>query len=58
MNDRPIDLDNPQGKGKSFLEFSLTEQDTSLKIPFTDVSLAAKWGKYLSQEWQKLQTNS
>ena len=57
VGDRPVDLDNPPTKGKTALEFSLTEQGRKLQVPFTDVTLAAKWGKYLHQEWQKFQTS-
>ena len=55
VSDRPVDWDNPPTKGKIALEFSLTEQERKLQVPFTDVTLAAKWGKYLQQEWQKFQ---
>ena len=54
VGDRPVDWYNPPSKGKTMLEFSLREQEKKLKVPFTDVALAAKWGKYLQQEWQKL----
>ncbi|MBE9166511.1 hypothetical protein IQ238_02810 [Pleurocapsales cyanobacterium LEGE 06147] len=53
VGDRAIDWDNPPAKGKTCLEFSLVEQSNSIQIPFTDSSLAAKWGKYLQQEWEK-----
>ena len=53
VGDRPVDWDNPPAKGKTCLEFSLSEQSNSIQIPFTDISLAAKWGKYLQQEWEK-----
>ncbi len=53
VGDRPVDWDDPPSKGKTYLEFSLVEQSNSIQIPFTDISLAAKWGKYLQQEWEK-----
>jgi hypothetical protein len=53
VGDRAVDWDNPPTKGKTCLEFSLVEQNNSIQIPFTDISLAAKWGKYLQQEWEK-----
>ncbi|MEO1669913.1 MAG: hypothetical protein AAFR77_03860 [Cyanobacteria bacterium J06631_2] len=52
VGDRQIEID--QGniediteKGKARLEFDLKEQ--SILIPFTDVSLAAKWCNYLQE---------
>lgn len=56
VSDRPVDWDNPPNKGKTALEFSLIDRENKLQVPFTDIDLAAKWGKYLEQEWQKLQT--
>jgi hypothetical protein len=53
VDDRPVNWDNPPAKGKTCLEFSLVEQSNSIQIPFTDISLATKWGKYLQQEWKK-----
>jgi hypothetical protein len=47
------DLDNLPDKGKPVLNFTLTNNN-SIKIPFTDISLAAQWTKYLQQEWQQL----
>ncbi|MEO1691274.1 MAG: hypothetical protein AAFR63_07055 [Cyanobacteria bacterium J06631_6] len=35
-------------KGKTALEFCLSDQE-SIKIPFTDVVLAAKWYQYLAK---------
>ncbi|HAJ61555.1 MAG TPA: hypothetical protein DCP31_21785 [Cyanobacteria bacterium UBA8543] len=36
------------------LEFLLKEPATSIKVPFTEIPLAAEWGKYLQQELQRL----
>ena len=46
--DRIIDPDKESlsNKGKPSIEFNLTERE-SIRIPFTDVSLAAKWCNYL-----------
>ncbi len=54
VSDRPVDLDNLPSKGKPALEFAIVDSDNSVKIPFTDISLAAKWCQYLQQEWEKL----
>ena len=55
-DNRTVDLDNLPRKGKTALEFSLIDQEKSLQIPVTDISLAAKWFNYLQQEWQKITT--
>ncbi len=55
-DNRTVDLDNLPRKGKTVLEFSLIDREKSLQIPFTDISLAAKWFNYLQQEWQKITT--
>ena len=57
VSDRPVELDHLPRKGKVVLEFSLSEPEKSLQIPFTDISLAAKWFSYLQQEWKKTSTS-
>ncbi|MGF1542250.1 MAG: hypothetical protein ACFCU5_17700 [Pleurocapsa sp.] len=47
VSDRLVDLDNLPTKGKPALEFVL-DSDNSIKIPFTDITLAAKWYRYLN----------
>jgi hypothetical protein len=44
-----VDLDNLPSKGKTALEFIFAGQKPPLRIPFTDISLAAKWFNYLQQ---------
>ena len=53
--DRIINADeeNLPNKGKPSLEFDLTNRK-SIRIPFTDVSLAAKWCNYLRKAQQNL----
>ena len=46
IGDRSIELDNLPNKGKPSLEFDLIDQE-SIQVPFTDISLAAKWCNYL-----------
>jgi hypothetical protein len=46
VNDRAIDFNNLPDKGKAALRFNFIE-DKSLEIPFTDITLAAKWCEYL-----------
>ena len=36
-------------KGKTALEFNFSDRRPSVKIPFTDISLAAKWCEYLQK---------
>ncbi len=55
VGDRPVALDCLPRRGKVALEFCLRDDDNSLKIPFTDIALAAKWYQYLQQEWQAIQ---
>lgn len=54
VNGQIADLDQPPDTGKLILlEFQLDDQ--SIAIPFTDVALAAQWGKHLQQDWQQFQ---
>ena len=46
VNNKPFDLESPPDKGKVMLEFILSDGSTR-EIPFTEIPLAAKWGKYL-----------
>lgn len=56
VNGFPASLESsPTSSGSIALEFALKASDASLKIPFTELSLATEWGKYLQQEWQKFQ---
>jgi hypothetical protein len=48
INHQPADIDNPPLKGRSIeLEFLLSEPHKTVIIPFTEIPLAAKWGKFL-----------
>lgn len=50
-----FDLQNPPTKGRNVaLEFQLPDAKP-IRIPFTDISLAAQWGNFLQQERQRLQ---
>jgi len=48
IGDRIIELDNLPNKGKPSLKFDLNNQE-SIQIPFTDISLAAKWYSFLEK---------
>jgi hypothetical protein len=53
VNGRAIDLEAPPKGGKSIeLEFQLPTQ--SIRVPFTQVSLATQWAKVLIADWQTL----
>ncbi|MGK7876280.1 MAG: hypothetical protein AB4426_24185 [Xenococcaceae cyanobacterium] len=54
VNEQPVDLEEPPSFGSAILEFIMADQATPIKIPFTEISLAAKWGKYLHQQLQKI----
>ncbi|WP_414551111.1 hypothetical protein [Anabaena sp. CCY 0017] len=56
VDDKVVELENYPQKGRVIqLEFILSESP-SVRIPFTEVPLAAKWGKYLQGVWQGLNT--
>ena len=49
-----IEVEAPPAKGKNIaLEFELA--DRSVQVPFTQVSLAAKWGQVLIKDWREMQ---
>jgi hypothetical protein len=50
VDDRSVDLDNLPTKGSPTLEFSFKNNDSAIKIPFTEIDLAAKWREYLAKE--------
>ena len=53
VGDRPIDLDSPPRKGSAALEFELGDGSNPVKIPFTEIPLAAQWGKVLLQNLEE-----
>lgn len=47
IDDKPVDMENTPEKGRTIeLEF-VFPATTSVRIPFTEIPLAAQWGKYL-----------
>ncbi|MCU0552918.1 MAG: hypothetical protein MUC48_26610 [Leptolyngbya sp. Prado105] len=53
VNGQSVEIAAPPEKGKKIvLEFKLT--DRSIAVPFTNISLAAKWGEVLTKDWQEL----
>ncbi|MBD1846105.1 hypothetical protein H6F89_22335 [Cyanobacteria bacterium FACHB-63] len=51
VNGETVDLNAPPNKGKTIsLVFDLG--DRFVEVPFTQVSLAARWGEVLTKDWQ------
>ncbi len=51
VDDKPVDTENPPEKGRTIeLEFVFPQPTHSVRIPFTEIPLAAEWGKYLQRE--------
>ncbi|PIG91133.1 hypothetical protein [Gloeocapsopsis sp. IPPAS B-1203] len=54
VDKQPINMNDLPRKGREVaLEFLLPS--TRIHIPFTEIPLAAEWGKFLQQELQRLQ---
>ncbi|NEU74368.1 hypothetical protein PI95_017825 [Hassallia byssoidea VB512170] len=54
VDDKEVDTEAPPEKGRSIeLEFVFSPEN-SVRVPFTEVPLAAQWGKHLQQELQRL----
>ncbi|KJH73287.1 hypothetical protein [Aliterella atlantica] len=50
VNDKVVSLDALPSKGESALEFVFKDPTTqAVRVPFTEIPLAAKWAKYLQQ---------
>ncbi|HLO84386.1 MAG TPA: hypothetical protein VK203_05130 [Nostocaceae cyanobacterium] len=48
INHQPVEIENPPPKGRTIeLEFLLREPNKTVLVPFTEIPLAAKWGKFL-----------
>lgn len=51
VDDRLVAMDSPPTKGRKVaLEFSFTQPIAPVRVPFTEISLAAEWGKYLNSQ--------
>jgi hypothetical protein len=54
VNGAVVDLESPPNSGKAIvLEFLLKDAAAAVQVPFTEIPLATKWGKYLQQELQR-----
>ncbi len=55
VDDRLVDIDSPPSKGrKVVLEFSFAQSVPQVQVPFTEIYLAAEWGKYLRSQIKHL----
>ncbi|MBE9035385.1 hypothetical protein [aff. Roholtiella sp. LEGE 12411] len=57
VDDKPVDIEALPEKGRAIeLEFVLTEPANSVRVPFTEIPLAAEWSKYLHRALQELRS--
>ncbi|MEH2245000.1 hypothetical protein [Nostoc sp.] len=57
VDDKEVDLENIPEKGSSIeLEFLFSESTSSVRVPFTEIPLAAEWGKFLLSRLQDLRS--
>ncbi|MEH1830583.1 MAG: hypothetical protein V7L29_00460 [Nostoc sp.] len=57
VDDKQVDLEDIPDKGGSIeLEFLFSESTSSVRVPFTEIPLAAEWGKFLLSVLQDLRT--
>ncbi|BAZ82777.1 MAG: hypothetical protein ACKO9I_22495 [Sphaerospermopsis kisseleviana] len=48
VNDKQVEMENPPLKGRVIeLEFVFSESAKSVRVPFTEIPLAAEWAKFL-----------
>ncbi|NET57019.1 MAG: hypothetical protein F6K47_12900 [Symploca sp. SIO2E6] len=51
VDNQVVNLETPPERGRKIaLEFILPEVGDSVKVPFTQISLAVDWGKFLQRE--------
>lgn len=54
VNNEVVNLETPPEKGRSIaLKFNFAESSSPVLIPFTEIPLAAEWGKFLQGVLQK-----
>lgn len=55
VDDRLVEIESPPSKGRKVaLEFSFNQKLPSVRVPFTEIPLAAEWGKYLNSQLKTL----
>ena len=59
VDDKKVDLENIPEKGRSIeLEFLFSESTDSVRVPFTEIPLAAEWGKFLQRTLESLRSQA
>ncbi|MEH2055313.1 MAG: hypothetical protein V7K97_03865 [Nostoc sp.] len=57
IDDKKVDLEKIPEKGRSIeLQFLFSESTDSVRVPFTEIPLAAEWGKFLQRVLQDLRS--
>ncbi|WP_026082680.1 hypothetical protein [Mastigocladopsis repens] len=55
VDDKQVEIEKPPQTGRTIeLEFLFPEPNKTVRVPFTEIPLAAEWGKYLQRELQRL----
>ncbi|MBD2561353.1 hypothetical protein ACEYW6_04555 [Nostoc sp. UIC 10607] len=59
VDEKKVDLENIPEKGRSIeLEFLFSESSGSVRVPFTEIPLAAEWGKFLQGALESLRSQA
>ncbi|WP_375515875.1 hypothetical protein [uncultured Nostoc sp.] len=59
VDEKKVDLANIPEKGRSIeLEFIFSESTDSVRVPFTEIPLAAEWGKFLQGALESLRSQA
>ncbi|MCL6753543.1 hypothetical protein KBT16_22255 [Nostoc sp. CCCryo 231-06] len=59
VDDKKVDLENIPEKGRSIeLEFLFSESTDTVRVPFTEIPLAAEWGKFLQKALESLRSQA
>lgn len=59
VDEKKVDLENIPEKGRSIeLEFLFSESTDSVRVPFTEIPLAAEWGKFLQRALESLRSQA
>ncbi|MBG1260413.1 hypothetical protein [Nostoc commune] len=59
VDGKKVDLENIPEKGRSIeLEFLFSESTDSVRVPFTEIPLAAEWGKFLQGALESLRSQA
>ncbi|NJM69780.1 MAG: hypothetical protein HC862_05885 [Scytonema sp. RU_4_4] len=57
VDDKQVEIEKLPEQGRTIeLEFLFPEPDKTVRVPFTEIPLAAEWGKYLQGQLQSLQS--